>query len=112
MPAGNRTGPWGFGPRTGRGRGFCSGFQAPGYMYPGPGLGYGGGFGLGRGFGRGMGRGRGFWRPRFGRFWGYSFSPVDEEAFLVGQAEALQAELRQIEARLKELKKAQEEKKK
>ncbi len=80
-------------------------------MFPGPGLGYGG-FGLGRGFGRGMGRGRGFWRPRFGRFWGYPPSPANQEAFLVGQAEALQAELQQIEERLKELKKAKEEKKK
>lgn len=76
MPAGDRTGPRGLGPRTGRGLGYCSGFGAPGFMYPGPGLGYGGGFGFGRGFGRGMGRGRGFWRPRFGRFWGYPYSPM------------------------------------
>jgi hypothetical protein len=42
----------------------------------------------------------------------YPISPTDEEAFLAGQAEALQAELQQIEERLKELKKAKEEKKK
>ena len=42
-------------------------------------------------------------------------SQEDEETVLVGQAEALEAELRQIQARLEELKKlnkAKEEKKK
>jgi len=130
MPAGDRTGPWGLGPGTGRGLGYCSGFQAPGFMFPGPGLGFGRGFGLGRGFGRGMGlgRGRGYWRPRFGVFYSYPYSgmapfpsgaPVypfsreDEEAVLAGQTEALEAELRQIRERLEELKKlkkAKEEK--
>ena len=56
MPAGDRTGPWGLGPRTGRGLGLCAGFAAPGYAYRGPGLGLGRGYGLGRGFGRGFGR--------------------------------------------------------
>lgn len=31
MPSGDRTGPMGQGPRTGRARGFCSGFDTPGY---------------------------------------------------------------------------------
>lgn len=31
MPTGDRTGPMGQGTRTGRARGFCSGFDAPGY---------------------------------------------------------------------------------
>jgi hypothetical protein len=53
MPFGDRTGPLGQGPRTGRGAGFCSGFAAPGSMNRG------GGFGrLGRGHG---GRGRRNW---------------------------------------------------
>jgi hypothetical protein len=76
MPAGDRTGPWGLGSRTGRGLGYCSGFRAPGFMFPGPGLGFGRGFGSGRGFGRGMGRGRGFWHPQFGGFWGYPYSTM------------------------------------
>jgi len=57
----------------------------------------------------------GFWHPGYHYpYWPpvYPLSPADEEAFLVGQAEALQAELQQIEERLKELKKAKEEKKK
>ena len=54
MPLGDRTGPLGQGPRTGRGAGLCSGFAVPGSMNQG------GGFGS---FGRGCGgRGR---RNRF-----------------------------------------------
>ena len=32
MPGGDRTGPWGMGPRTGRGAGYCSGYRVPGFM--------------------------------------------------------------------------------
>jgi len=32
MPGGDRTGPWGMGPRTGRKAGFCSGYKKPGFM--------------------------------------------------------------------------------
>ncbi|MBN1293456.1 MAG: DUF5320 domain-containing protein [Candidatus Latescibacteria bacterium] len=61
MPGGDRTGPLGMGPMTGRAAGFCAGYNVPGYMNPygGRGMGYGrmmggrgGGFGRGRGFGR------------------------------------------------------------
>jgi len=58
MPRGNRTGPMGMGPRTGRGLGYCSGETVPGYMHGAPmgrGRGWGGGFGGGRGRGRGWG---------------------------------------------------------
>ena len=52
MPWGDRTGPWGAGPMTGRGLGYCAGYPAPGYPNP-----------VGYGFGRGgRGRGRGFRR--------------------------------------------------
>jgi len=34
MPAGDRTGPRGMGPMTGRGAGFCAGYPVPGYMNP------------------------------------------------------------------------------
>ena len=55
MPGGDRTGPLGMGPMTGRAAGYCAGFAAPGFMNA-PG---------GRGFGpRGGGRGRG-WRNWF-----------------------------------------------
>ena len=32
MPWGDGTGPWGLGPRTGRGAGFCAGFPVPGFL--------------------------------------------------------------------------------
>lgn len=32
MPFGDRTGPAGLGPRTGRGAGFCAGFGIPGFL--------------------------------------------------------------------------------
>ena len=54
MPYGDRTGPFGLGPRTGRASGYCAGYTAPGYMNPMPGQGFG--FGIGRG-----GRGRRNW---------------------------------------------------
>lgn len=75
MPRGDRTGPEGFGPRSGRALGYCSGSNTPGFYrgYPGRGMGYG--RGMGRGYARtGYGRGfglfrRGFWSGRrFGRW--------------------------------------------
>ena len=57
MPGGDKTGPQGYGPRTGRGLGYCSGNDHPGYATT-P---YGRGFGFFRRRGRGFGRGRGFW---------------------------------------------------
>ncbi|NIW15542.1 MAG: hypothetical protein GWN31_16790, partial [Candidatus Thorarchaeota archaeon] len=32
MPRGDRTGPWGLGPRTGRAAGYCAGYPVPGFM--------------------------------------------------------------------------------
>jgi len=78
MPAGDRTGPMGHGPMTGRGAGICAGFGVPGYTNrpevggllsrfrpfgllgqgATPVAGSGRGRGRGRGFGRGGGRGR------------------------------------------------------
>lgn len=59
MPGGDRTGPFGAGPRTGRAAGYCAGYGMPGYANPigGRGFGMGYGRGYGRGFGRGLGRG-------------------------------------------------------
>jgi hypothetical protein len=41
MPGGDRTGPLGYGPMTGRGAGYCAGYVTPGYGNPA--------FGRGRG---------------------------------------------------------------
>lgn len=65
MPRGDRTGPDGFGPRSGRGLGFCNGYDSPGYTK-------GSGRGMGNPWGRAFGRafGRGFGRGFRGRAWG------------------------------------------
>ncbi|MBU1699351.1 MAG: DUF5320 domain-containing protein [Candidatus Eisenbacteria bacterium] len=63
MPGGDRRGPRGEGPRTGRAVGLCSGYENPGFMNPGFG-------GMGRGFGRGR-RFRGFGGFRRGRGYGW-----------------------------------------
>lgn len=125
MPAGNGTGPWGMGPMSGRGAGFCAGFGMPGYMNPIPGRGFrlhqgsggqvGMGFGSGRGSwgGRGGGRGRRnmFYAtgvPGWARFGGSAApypkpEPEMEKQALRDQAEALQEELEAVKKRLSEL---------
>lgn len=57
MPRGNRTGPMGMGPMTGRGAGFCAGFGVPGFLNRG--------FGFVFGRGRGVGGGGRGWRKMF-----------------------------------------------
>ena len=83
MPGGDRTGPMGQGPRTGRAFGYCAGNDSPGYMNPG----WGRGFGFGRGWGQGFGAGRGGrpWGGGRGRVWGsgrgrrfWSRGPIDD----------------------------------
>jgi hypothetical protein len=119
MPRGDRTGPMGSGPMTGRGMGYCAGFTVPGFMSQGPGFGYGRGFGFGREFG--FGRGRGWRHPGFGRFWGYpypqeipysTFQPLTEEQemdVLEEQAKMLEDELNQVKKRQAEIKKRKQE---
>jgi len=74
MPRGDRTGPNGMGPMTGRAAGFCSGYDRPGYMNAAGGRGnFGRGFGRGSGYGQGFGYGRGFGR---GRGFGVDLHPL------------------------------------
>jgi hypothetical protein len=117
MPRGDRTGPMGMGPMTGRAAGYCAGLGMPGYASPVPGRGFGMGFGRGRGFwGRGFGGGgRGFrhryyatglpgwmgfggWTPPY-----WQPEPEFEKQTLKAQAEALQSELDLIKRRLSDL---------
>jgi len=120
MPRGDRTGPQGMGPRTGRAMGYCSGYDAPGFMNPGPGAGGrfgGGGLGLARGCGRampgcgiGIAWGRGGGR---GRAAGYGYYPeaasgaplsADEERGVIERSvTALKSRIEAMEKRLSEL---------
>jgi hypothetical protein len=126
MPAGDGTGPRGMGPMTGRGAGYCAGYDMPGYANPMPGRGFGMGWGRGGGWGGGWGRGRG-WRhqyyatgmPGWARFgyspaWGtppavpygpYGAPPTPEQEveFLKAQAEGLKEQLDAIGKRIAEL---------
>ena len=91
MPNMNGTGPQGMGAMTGRGLGPCGG-------------------GMRRGFGRGFGRGMGFgWRAR-----SMQVMPVQQPAVITEKQERemleadlsdLKEEMKEIEERLKELKK-------
>jgi hypothetical protein len=83
MPGGDGSGPMGRGPMTGRGAGYCAGYNMPGFANPnfprmgmgwGPGRGFGYGRGFGRGYGRGFGYGRGYAR---GRYFDPYFDPYD-----------------------------------
>lgn len=118
MPGGDRTGPDGMGPMTGRGAGFCAGFNAPGYANPAPGAAFGG---RGGGFGgRGGGR-RGFRRRnvyyatgmpgwmRYNNPAGFAPAPqaaADEKDVLKNQAAALQSQLDAVTERLEALEKS------
>jgi hypothetical protein len=124
MPRGDRTGPQGAGPRTGRGMGYCSGYDVAGFMNPGPGAGGGtffGGLGLGRGrgraapgygmgmaWGRGTGRGRGYssfpyfpYDPQ--TFTPAPLSPEDEKRVIESQVAAMKSRIEAMEKRLSEL---------
>ncbi len=97
MPRGDRTGPLGQGPMTGRGLGDCAGNERGGW--------YGRGFGFGRGFGAGRGFGRGF-----GRGWGFGFGagnqPVDKEtekSWLDNAIAGLKNQLQSLENRRKDI---------
>lgn len=115
MPAYDRTGPMGQGPRTGWGMGYCPPgppvYARPPQYYEGLGRGRGGlgrGRGYGRGYGRGRGRGRGQgWAPPFpGGFqypYEYDLAPEEEIATLKDQSGLLQKELEEINKRIDEL---------
>ncbi|MGE4587607.1 MAG: DUF5320 domain-containing protein [Mangrovibacterium sp.] len=104
MPSGNRTGPTGQGPGTGRALGFCSGYDTPGYT-KGFGMAMGKGFGFGRSCGSGRGRNFGWFFSGPGRFvpWQHSVSKDDEIRMLKSQSEALSRTQADLEKRLREL---------
>ena len=102
MPRGDRTGPGGLGPRTGRGLGYCSGYSYPGYMNP-----YGYGRGRGRGFGRGFGRGWGDYpyvpSYPYPPYFPEPLTSKEEKEMLNEDLKALKEEMKAIEEKIKEL---------
>ena len=108
MPGGDRTGPAGMGPMTGRAAGFCAGYAMPGYSNPVGGRGY---WGRGSRMGRGRGLGRSFgWSGATGSYPANTFfaPTVTNEQEIKGlkqQAEFLQNSLGQINERIGQLEK-------
>ena len=120
MPGGNRMGPMGQGPMTGRASGYCAGYDAPGFLNA-PFARAGGG---GRPWGA-CGGGGGGWRHRHWYYatglpgwsrggmgwpgWGRSFLPApSKEAELAGlkqQATGFEQALNELKARIQELEK-------
>ncbi len=113
MPGLDGTGPWGMGPMTGRGLGWCNPYGPLRRGWRGR------GFGFGRGFGWGRGRafGRRFWGidprwrwsapPQYDPYHGYEpyyeMNPKEEVDMLRNEAEMLKEELNAIEKRIAEL---------
>ena len=95
MPRGDGTGRDGAGPMTGRGFGYCAGYDLPGYMH-------GGGFGFGRRhlYGRGYALRRGV---RFAPPLHDLFERETESLDLKHHAELLEQELQVVKSRLEAL---------
>ncbi len=100
MPRYDGTGPVGYGPMTGRRRGYCAGYPTPGYANRGVGPGMPGrGRGLGRGYyGRGRGFGPGWGAPAYMRR-----AVMDDADSLAEEADFLKNEVKAIEERLAEM---------
>ena len=103
MPRGDRTGPDGMGPMTGRRMGYCAGYDMPGYANQN-----------GRRMGRGLRLGRGF-RGGFDSNFGYNQRPycpppeyypqVSEKALIENEIKIIGEQLKALETRLAELSK-------
>ena len=101
MPGGDRTGPMGAGPMTGRRAGYCAGYNSPGYANLAPRFGFWHGF-------RGGGRG---WRNQYyatgltgwQRASYFTSMPEQELSNLRNEAEWLKTQLDAITSRIEEL---------
>jgi len=98
MPSGDGMGPSGWGPMTGRRRGYCVGYNTPGFVSPRP--------GMGRGWGPAYGPGVApvpvpVYAPRP--------EPEEERHYLEQCSEQLERELEDIKRRMKQLTESREE---
>ena len=88
MPWGDRRGPDGFGPMTGRRMGYCAGYDRPGYAN--------------QGYGRGMGYG---FRHAYPAYYPANVSNVSEKTVLENDIKILKEQLSSMEDRLSEINK-------
>ena len=106
MPRGDRTGPLGQGPMTGRAAGYCTGNAVPGFMNPAAGLGMGMAWGRGGGLGRGMAFRRGWGGFGVAPFVPYPASAggaVAGEEVSAAEADALKAQLAGLQAAVEQI---------
>ena len=99
MPRGDRSGPSGEGPNTGRGMGYCTGNDYPGFMnaVSSWGRGYGRGFHGGQGYGRGAGF---RFRGSYGNYNPGNISDVSEKTLIENEIRILKDQLSALEDRL------------
>ncbi|KPL16335.1 MAG: hypothetical protein AMS26_05005 [Bacteroides sp. SM23_62] len=111
MPRGDRTGPFGEGPKTGRQMGYCTGHDSPGFVNIHPNWKFRPGRRLGRGFGWGIGRGpgsgfRGGFGPGFIHGYGRMYEDipeVSEKTMIENEIRILKDQLSSLEDRLSKL---------
>ena len=110
MPRGDRTGPSGNGPMTGRQMGYCNSNDQAGNTTGfggfvrglGRGFGFGRGSGFGRGFGRGYGNGRGAGFAN-GNYYDNSVSNVSEKTMVENEINSIKDQMSFLEKRLSEI---------
>lgn len=98
MPGGDRTGPGGRGPITGRGMGLCAGYEGPGYLRPR----FGRGFFRGRSRRLGPAQGWEYDRPGYDPYQTKPLSQEQERQGLQQEAEYLKEQIKDIEDRLRD----------
>ncbi len=106
MPRGDRTGPNGMGPMTGRAAGYCAGYDRPGFANP-----VYGGFGYGRGGGFGRGYRHRYYAtglPYWQRFGGWGPAPYPATPVQYSPEQELEMRRREVEMMETELKSAKD----
>lgn len=110
MPRGDRTGPSGSGPMTGRQMGSCNSNNQVGNTTGfggfirglGRGVGFGRGAGVGRGFGRGLGNGRGAGFAN-GNYSNNSVPDASEKTMIENEINSIKNQMSFLEKRLSEI---------
>ena len=118
MPRGDRTGPRGLGSMTGRGLGYCAGYDTPGFARGGSRMGLGRGwsggrdFGYGRGFGSGRGRGGGYRAPIYTPTYNQypigivpKITPEDQLAMLKQEKDFIELEMKGMKSAIDDISK-------